>query len=82
MAQSSEQAPFASEFMGLILTTDSCERTRVKRLSQLSAESRGFSPGAPVSSHNFIFNLWQKLFKGVREKRIVQRHVLHDISIM
>jgi hypothetical protein len=26
-------------------------RTRVKRISQRSAESRGFSPGAPVSSH-------------------------------
>jgi hypothetical protein len=26
-------------------------RTHVKRVSQRSAESRGFSPGAPVSSH-------------------------------
>jgi hypothetical protein len=26
-------------------------RTHVRRVSQRSAESRGFSPGAPVSSH-------------------------------
>jgi hypothetical protein len=26
-------------------------RTHVKRVGQRSAESRGFSPGAPVSSH-------------------------------
>jgi hypothetical protein len=45
MAQSSGQAPFTSEFVGSILATDSCEK------SQRSAESRGFSPGAQVSSH-------------------------------
>jgi dsRNA-specific ribonuclease len=46
VAQSSEQAPFTSEFVGLILM-----RTHVKKVSQRSAESHGFSPGAPVSSH-------------------------------
>jgi hypothetical protein len=44
VAQSSEQAPFTSEIVSSILATDSCEK-------KLSAESRGFSPGAPVSSH-------------------------------
>ena len=44
VAQPSEQAPFTSEIVGSILATDSCEK-------KLSAESRGFSPGAPVSSH-------------------------------
>jgi hypothetical protein len=47
VAQSSEQGPFTSEYVGSILGTDSS----VKRVSQRSAESRGFSPGAPVSSH-------------------------------
>ena len=45
LAQSLEQAPFTSEIVGSILATDSCEK------SQRSAESRGFFPGAPVSSH-------------------------------
>jgi hypothetical protein len=45
VARSSEQAPFTSEIVGSILATDSCEK------SQRSAESRGFSPSAPVSSH-------------------------------
>jgi hypothetical protein len=35
-----------SSWVGFLL------RTRVKRVSQRSAESRGFSPGAPVSSHS------------------------------
>jgi hypothetical protein len=39
VAQSSEQAPFTSEFVGSILATDSCEK------SQRSAESRRFSLG-------------------------------------
>jgi hypothetical protein len=47
VTQLSEQAPFTSVFVGLILATDSY----VKRVSQRSAESRGFSSGAPVSSH-------------------------------
>jgi hypothetical protein len=34
-----------SDFLGSILATDSCET------SQRSAESRGFFPDAPVSSH-------------------------------
>ena len=46
VAQSSDQAPFTSEFVSSILATD-----HVKRVSQRSTESRGFSPGAPVSSH-------------------------------
>ena len=45
MAQSSGQAPFTSEIVGSILATDSCEKSQ----SMHSAESRGFSPGAPVS---------------------------------
>jgi hypothetical protein len=40
---------FTSEFVGSILATDPCERQR-------SGESRGFSPGAPVSSHR---DSWQ-----------------------
>ena len=47
VAQSPEQAPFTSEFVGSILPI----RTDAKRVGQRSAESRGFSPGAPVSSH-------------------------------
>ena len=46
VAQSSEQAPFTSEIVGSILATDSCEKSQ-----STLAESRGFSPGAPVSSH-------------------------------
>ena len=46
LAQSSEQAPFTSKFVGSILATDSCEMSQ-----STSAESRGFSPGATVSSH-------------------------------
>ena len=49
VAQSSEPAPFTSEFVGSILATDSCEKSL--STTQRSAESRGFSPGAPVSSH-------------------------------
>jgi hypothetical protein len=44
MAQS--QATFASEILGF----DS-RYGLMRRVSQRSAESRGFSPGAPVSSH-------------------------------
>ncbi len=53
--QSSEQAPFTSEIMGLILAGDSWY-THVKRVSQRSTESRGFSPGTPVS---FYRECWQ-----------------------
>jgi hypothetical protein len=48
VAPLSDQVPFTSEIVGSIHATDSCETIRV---SQRSAESRGFSPGAPVSSH-------------------------------
>jgi hypothetical protein len=50
VAQSSEQAPFTSEIVCSILTWSN--DTRVKRVSQRSTESRGFSPGTTVSSHN------------------------------
>ena len=39
-----EQEPFTSEIVGSILAVDD-----VKTVSQRSAESRGFSPGTPVS---------------------------------
>ena len=45
VAQSSEQVPFTSESWVRFSL-----RTHVKT-SQRSAESRGFSPGVPVSSH-------------------------------
>jgi hypothetical protein len=49
VAPLSDQVPFTSaEIVGSIHATNSCETIRV---SQRSAESRGFSPGAPVSSH-------------------------------
>ena len=41
------QGPFTSEIVRSILATDLCEKSQSTR----SAESRGFSPGAPVSSH-------------------------------
>ena len=37
----------------LDLALDQCS-THVKRVSQHSAESRGFSPGTPVSSHSEV----------------------------
>ncbi len=53
----SERSPFTSEAAGSILrenflnvTRTQCS-THAKRVSQHSAEIRGFSPGAPVSSH-------------------------------
>ena len=54
MAQWSERSPFISEVAGSILSENVLNVTRtqcsihVKRVSQRSAESRGFSPGAPV----------------------------------
>ncbi len=60
MAQWSERSPFTSEVVGSILsenflnvTQTQCS-THVKRVSQHSAESRGFFPGAPVSSHREV----------------------------
>ena len=47
MTQWSEQVSFTSEIVGSILSL----LTYVKRVSQRSAESRGFSLGIPVSSH-------------------------------
>ena len=46
MTQSSEHAPFTSEIVGSILATDSCEKSQ-----STLCQGRGFSPGAPVSSH-------------------------------
>ena len=60
MAQWSEHSPFTSEVAGSNLrenflnVTRSKFSTHVKRVSQHSAESRGFSPGAPVSSHRKV----------------------------
>ena len=45
MAQSWEQVLFTFGIVGSILPTN-----YVRRVSQRSAESRGFSPGAPFSS--------------------------------
>ena len=60
LAQWSEHSPFTSEVAGsnlrenfLNVTRSQCF-THVKRVSQHSAESRGFSPGAPVSSHREV----------------------------
>ncbi len=65
MAQWSERSPFSSEAAGPILrenvlnvTRTQCS-THVKRVSQHSAESRGFSPGAPVSSHRKVDRVGQ-----------------------
>ena len=60
VAQWSEHSPFTSEVAGSILSENflnvartQCS-THVKRVSQHSAESRGFSPGTPVSSHREV----------------------------
>ncbi len=53
VTQWSERSPFTSEVAGPILSENVLNVTRsqcsthVKRVSQHSAESRGFSPGAP-----------------------------------
>ena len=60
VAQWSERSPFTSEVAGSILSENFLNVTRtqcsthVKRVSQHSAESRGFSPGTPVSSHREV----------------------------
>ena len=60
VAQWSERSPLTSEVAGSILSENFLNVTRtqcsthVKRVSQHSTESRGFSPGAPVSSHREI----------------------------
>ena len=60
VAQWSERSPFTSEAAGSILSENflnvartQCS-THVKESSQHSAESRGFSPGTPVSSHREV----------------------------
>ena len=53
-------SPFTSEDAGSILTENFLNVTRtqcsthVKKICQRSAESRGFSPGTPVSSHREV----------------------------
>ncbi len=60
MAQWSVRSPFTSEVAGSILSENFLNVTRTqcsthaKRASQHSAESRGFSPGTPVSSHKEV----------------------------
>ena len=60
MAQWSERSPFISEVAGSILSEDVLNVTRAqcsthaRRLSQRSAESRGFSRGSPVSFHREV----------------------------
>ena len=60
VAQWSERSPFTSKVAGSILSENFLNVTRaqcsthVKRVSQHSAESRGFSPGTPVSSHREV----------------------------
>ena len=66
VAQSSEEAPFTSEIVGSSLASRyrlMCGLMHVKSVSQRSAESRGFSPGSPVSSHR---ESWQGV-SGVRK---------------
>ena len=53
-------SPFTSEVAGSILSENFLNVTRaqcsthVKKVCQHSAESRGFSPGTPVSSHGEV----------------------------
>ncbi len=60
VAQWSERSPFTSEVAGSILNENFLNVTRiqfsthVKRGCQHFAESRGFSPGTPVSSHREV----------------------------
>ncbi len=61
VAQWSERSPFTSMVAGSILSAENflnvtrtqCS-THVKKVCQHSAESRGFSPGTPVSSHREV----------------------------
>ena len=60
VAQWSERSPFTSKVVGLILNKNFLNVTRahcsthVKRVCQYSAESRGFSPGTPVSLTGWV----------------------------
>ena len=60
VAQWSERSPFTSEVAGSILSENFLDVTRsqcsthVKRVSQHSAESRGFFPGTPVFFHREV----------------------------
>ena len=60
VVQWSEHSPFTSEAAGSILRENFLNVTRtqcfthVKKVSQHSAESRGFSPGTPVSSQRKV----------------------------
>ncbi len=67
MAQWSDHSPFISEVAGLILSGNFLNVTRtqcsihVKRVSQRSVESRGFSPGARVFSYREIDRVGKRL---------------------
>ena len=54
MAQWLERSPFTSEAADYSNVTRTRCITSEKRASQHSAESRGFSTGAPVSSHRKV----------------------------
>ena len=79
MAQWSERSPFTSEVAGSILSenflnvTRTQRSTHVKRVSQHSAESRGFSPGAPVSSHREVDRVgWLNTVRKVKTSIVVK----------
>ena len=67
MVQWSDRSPFTSEVAGSILsgnvlnvTRIECS-TRVKRVSQHSAESRGLSPGAPQFHRTRKLSGWVRI---------------------
>jgi hypothetical protein len=47
MEKSANRSSLSENFLNATRTQSSCEKSK----SQRSAESRGFSPGTPVSSH-------------------------------
>jgi hypothetical protein len=51
VAQSSERAPFISDISWVQFQLGTTYDSHVKKVSKRSAESRGFPPGTPVSSH-------------------------------
>ena len=78
VAEWSDRSPFTS-VTGSILSenvlnvTRTQYRTHVKRVSQHSAESRGFSPGAPVSSHKEVDSMgWDKHRQGSKISIVVK----------
>ena len=61
VSQSSGQGPFTSEILGSNLGSARCTTRYVRRVSQRSAKSRGFSPGIPVSSHLKCWQGWLRI---------------------